>query len=98
MTQQTIDPNDGDISLSIGKPHNLNVTLSAEDHEKLSRLARAKKLSKANMIRQCIDWRYTMEVQQLPLCASGQRCYVPHMHPPAQGSPHQELIPQQKPV
>ena len=92
MHQTTINPNDGDISLSVGKKHNLNVTLSSETHEQLSRLARSQHISMAIVIRQLIDWRYTMDVQNIPVCASGQRCFVPHMHPPPQKAPHQTII------
>lgn len=98
MTQQTIDPNDGDITLSVGKPHNLNVTLKPETHEKLTRLARATQLSKSILIRQLIDYRYTMEMQYIPTCASGHRCHCPQLHPPPQAAPHQTLVPQDKPA
>ena len=98
MTQLTIDPVDGDISLSVGKPHNLNVTLSSDSHEKLSRLARASQLSKSVVIRQMIEYRYQMDVQQFPLCASGGRCFAPHLHPPPQTAPHQTLVAQDKPT
>lgn len=98
MTQQTINPNDGDITLATGKPHNLNVTLDPECHEQLSRLARAMKLSKSIVIRQLIDYRYTMVVQYIPTCASGARCHCPQLHPPPQAAPHQTLVPEDKPT
>ena len=97
MTQQTIDPVDGDITLSLKKPHNLNVTLSPESNEKLSRLADATGLNKSVLVRQMIEYRYIMGCQQVPLCATGARCYVPNMHPPAQSTPHQNLIPGEAP-
>lgn len=98
MTQMTVDPIDGDTSLTRGPRHNLNVTLSGESHEKLTRLSRATKLTKAVIIRQLIDYRYTMEIQYVPLCSSGARCHCPTMHPPPQPTPHQTLVPQQPPT
>lgn len=98
MPQTEIDPHDGDISLTVGKPHNLNVSLSTEDHERLGRLATKEGLTKAVMIRQLINWRYTMGIQQIPVCATGGRCFVPQMHPPPQAAPHQVLVPQETPT
>ncbi len=93
MTQTEIDPLDGEIHIEIAKPHNLNVTLSGELHLKLDRLAKTQGLTKSIVIRRLIDYGYQMGVQQIALCASGGRCYVPNMHPPPQTSPHQNLMP-----
>lgn len=98
MQQTTINPSDGDISLSIGKPHNLNVTLNPEVNEMLTRLATAETLSKSTIIRQLITYRYTMRLQHVPLCATGSRCFCPERHPPPQPAPHQTLVPEQKPI
>ena len=85
---------DGHIHVPIAKPHNLNVTLSSETHDKLNRLAHARGLNKSVVVRQLIDFGYQMSVQLIPVCASGGRCYVPQHHPPPATSPHQEPIPQ----
>ena len=98
MTQTQFNPTDGDLTISTGHPHNLNVSLSTETHEMLTRLARAKGLNKTTMIRQLIDWRYSMECLFVPICASGSRCHCPQMHPPPQQAPHQTLVPQEKPT
>ena len=93
MIQTTIDPVDGEIHVAIAKPHNLNVTLSGEQHVKLTRIAEAQGLTKSLVIRRAIDYAYQMVCQQIPVCASGGRCYVPQHHPPPQTTPHQNLLP-----
>lgn len=94
MNQTIIDPQDGTIRVNTGKPHNLNVTLDAEKHDMLTALAREGDLSKAVIIRQLIGWRYAMQIQFVPVCATGGRCHCPQLHPPPQQSPHQTLVPQ----
>lgn len=98
MTQDTIDPIDGEIHTRLEKTHNLNVTLTGETHIKLERIAEAEGLTKSVVIRRAIDYAYQMICQQIPVCASGARCYVPTHHPPPSTSPHQHLIPGDPPA
>ena len=98
MPQGKVNPNDGTQSFPSDKKHNPNLTLEDELHTKLNALCKISRLSKAVIIRQCIDWRYQMQVQILPLCSTGGRCYCPERHPPPQAAPHQHLVPQEKPT
>ena len=98
MNQSLVNDQDGSIHVTTGNPHNLNVTLDAEKHDMLAALARASGLTKAVIIRQLIGWRYTMEIQYVPVCSTGNRCHCPQMHPPPQPAPHQTLVPQEKPT
>ena len=93
MNQSAIDPLDGEFHTTLAKKHNLNVTLTGESYLKLERIANAKGLKKSVVVRQAIDYAYQMVVQQIPVCASGGRCYVPQHHPPPTTSPHQTLVP-----
>lgn len=93
-----MDPVDGTNSFPPNKKHNLNLTLAADLHLKLHQLSKLTHLSKAVLIRQCIDSRFQMEVQNVPLCSSGGRCYCPERHPPPKAAPHQHLVPQDPPT
>jgi hypothetical protein len=54
--------------------------LTKDDDEKLKALCLQNKDSKGATIRRCIRALYAMEVLMEPTCASGIKCYVPHMH------------------
>ena len=94
MSQSEFNPLDGELNVKVGKPHNLNVTLTGEMHEKLNRLVGQSGLTKAVLIRQLIEWRYQHECQCIPVCANGARCFVPQHHAPPPLSPHQSMIAQ----
>ena len=98
MSQSIIDTSDGTIHVPTGNPHTLNVTLDQEKYDMLAALARESDLSKAVIIRQLIGWRYAMQIQYVPVCSTGGRCHCPQLHPPPQTSPHQTLVPQDKPT
>lgn len=59
-----------------------NVALEPSELTDLTTLAKRLKCSKGAVIRLAVSNLYKMVVLNSPICASGQRCYVPHMHPP----------------
>jgi len=60
--------------------HSFNVILDSERYTKLDLMAKKLDCSKGRVIRQSIDALYLMIVDNIPTCATGQACYVPHMH------------------
>jgi len=62
------------------KTHPFNVLLSPKEHNQLLELAQLKDVSAGSIIRQNIRWRHMMVTQNEPVCANGQRCFVPQMH------------------
>ena len=62
-------------------PKPFNVLLDNETRERLDEIASAEKLTRGQAIRAAITLRYMMNHMGIPMCASGQRCLVPHLHP-----------------
>lgn len=70
------------------KPFNL--VLSTDEYQNLQDLARATGISAAAVLRAALLTYHTMKINRVPLCATGQPCFVPQMHissPPMPG-PH----------
>ena len=55
--------------------------LSPEHSTMLERMAAAQQLNKSVVIRRLIIAGFGHIVQDTPICANGNFCYVPHMHP-----------------
>jgi hypothetical protein len=80
-----------------------NVTLDSEDRERMDAMAKAEQISRAQVVRAALTLRWIMTISGVPMCASGQRCFVPHMHPPLPAAsasalarpPHQRPTPQE---
>lgn len=72
------------------KTHSFNVMLSNVEFSRLDAMATAAGVAKSLIIRQCLEARYQMQVQQIPTCADGNRCSCPHLIQarPAQQYPH----------
>lgn len=66
------------------KRHSFNVLLTRQEYEQLDKLANKTRCAKSFIIRQALHWRFDMVVNGTPLCASGQRCFAPHLHQPPQ--------------
>jgi len=64
------------------RTHSFNVLLSPEELSKLQRIADIWQQSKGAALRKMLQSASTMELETQPMCANGQRCYVPQMHPP----------------
>jgi predicted DNA-binding protein len=58
----------------------LNILLTASLSHKLDVLSVRHHCSKARILREAIEMRTDMEDRSIPRCASGARCFVPHMH------------------
>ncbi len=56
--------------------------LSDFEDKWLKELSADRGLSCAAIVREGIRGQYAMTIQGKPCCATGQRCYVPQMHPP----------------
>ena len=59
---------------------NFNMLLTPELDARLIDLATTHGISKAHIIRQAITNWASMETDQTPLCADGQKCRCPHAH------------------
>ncbi len=57
-----------------------NVLLSREEYDMLRALAKETSTNMSIVLRQSLRARYSMQIQKLPMCASGINCFVPHMH------------------
>lgn len=64
------------------RTHTTQILLSPEEHNNARRLAEQAGLSLGALIRHLLVLRGLMLWYASPCCADGQRCYVPHMHPP----------------
>jgi len=62
------------------KNHSFNVLLSDQEAHHLKTLAAEHNCARSFIIRQCLRWRMEMLVNGQAICASGQRCYAPHLH------------------
>lgn len=60
-----------------------NVLLTAEEAKALDECAERVGTSRGTVLRWALARAHRMTVQGIPCCASGQTCYVPHMHPAA---------------
>jgi hypothetical protein len=56
------------------------VLLSQDDDNKLNAVCDQTQESKGAAIRRFIRAAYAMQCAGQPVCASGMRCFVPHMH------------------
>ena len=63
------------------RTHSFNVLMSPEEYDRLVQVAAAQELPKSEVIRKLITSLHFMLLQGAPTCASGQRCFVPHLHP-----------------
>lgn len=71
------------------KSHSFNVLLSEQEYASLDKLAHDTHCARSFIVRQSIRWRVDMQLDGTPICASGQRCFAPHMHhPPIQKQQH----------
>lgn len=61
-----------------------NVTLDAETRRWLDELAERERCSRAQVVRAALAVRWIHRCAGAPMCGSGQRCLVPHMHPPVE--------------
>jgi len=61
--------------------HSFNIILSNPFFDTLSRLAKAREVTRAQYIRELIRNANIMAVQRQPLCADGRHCVAPHLHP-----------------
>lgn len=72
--------NEETIHIMARKKHAFNVLLSDQETEWLNKLAEEHHCARSFIIRQCLRWRTEMLSNRTPICASGQRCYAPHLH------------------
>ena len=58
------------------------IMLSPSDKARIEDLSEQTGSTMAELIRQMIISYHTMKTQGEPICATGTRCYCPHVHPP----------------
>lgn len=57
-----------------------NLLLNPEDKTMLDTLADRLSVSRGQVLRQALRQEFTMRIKKVPLCATGQPCFVPQMH------------------
>lgn len=62
------------------KTISLNILIDRNDDSHLSQLIAATGWSKAQVLRTALGHLHTMLILKVPTCASGDRCFVPHLH------------------
>ncbi len=70
------------MTTSADRTHSFNVLLSPFEFLTLQKIADKWQQSKGAALRKMLQSASTMEIETQPVCANGQRCYVPQMHPP----------------
>lgn len=67
-----------------GTTHSFNIVLSNRTFDALTRLAKERDVTRAHLIRSMIRNLSVMVDRQTPICADGDRCVAPHLHPCSQ--------------
>lgn len=62
------------------REEHLKILLSQEERRQLDTLAHHLRLSRAEVVRQSITWRHSMQLMAQPLCANGGVCKVAALH------------------
>lgn len=65
------------------REHRAHVILKPTQRRKLDELAQRLERSRSAVLVLGLNNLYDMVIGGKATCATGQRCYVPHMHPPA---------------
>ena len=74
------DPNTGALPYAARRQIPFNVLLSELDKEMLGALAAKLRVSQGQVIRQALSYAYLMGCEGQPTCASGQACFMAHLH------------------
>jgi len=61
----------------------VNTLMDQRLYDVLVDLACIMNCSRGAVIRQSLRYMEAMVINKIPTCASGQRCFTPHMHAPA---------------
>lgn len=67
----------------------VNILFKKEEFERLERLAEIKGVNRSSAVRTAINAYCAMVLDNEPLCATGQRCFVPTYHSPPATPAHQ---------
>jgi len=70
------------------KAHPFNVLLAPHDVRQLAELADLDRSSKGAVVRRLIGAAHRHQIEGLPTCADGTRCFVPQMHARPPAPPH----------
>ncbi len=57
-----------------------NVLLDYQDYDRLEKVAEQLQYSKGQVFRIALNNFYQMKCANVPTCANGQPCFVPHLH------------------
>ena len=57
-----------------------NFVLSPDEYDMLQALTKQSGQSSATVLREALRNTYAFVIQRIPLCATGQPCFVPQMH------------------
>ena len=77
---ETTQPLDAAGLLAARKKKQFNVMLSKAEYSRLEQLADKRGATKARIIRDALQIAYTMQIQHVPVCATGAPCPYPQVH------------------
>lgn len=75
------------------KGHSFNALLDPDHFARLQALAKTLDISMGAVLRNLINSAHAMQVLNIPTCASGQNCFMPHLHPRQATIPNTETPP-----
>jgi len=87
------DPISGALPYQAKREIPFNVLLSELDKEMLGALAANLRVSQGQAIRQLVSYGYLMVCEGQPTCASGQACFMAHLHNRQGQVPHMSHAP-----
>lgn len=87
------DPVTGALPYAARREIPFNVLLSQLDKEMLGALAAHLRVSQGQVIRQLVAYGYLMVCEAQPTCASGQACFMAHLHNRQGQVPHMSNAP-----
>ena len=70
--------------------HSFNVILKPIHYAKLTTVAAHLEISRGALLRRLISLSHGMVILGAPACSNGDKCLVPHMHPPPATQPTPE--------
>lgn len=66
----------------------VNILFTQNEFDRLEKLAEQKGVNRSSAVRTAVNAYSAMVLDNEPLCATGQRCFVPTYHSPPAPPPH----------
>ncbi len=75
----------------------VNILFKKQEFDRLEELANLKGVNRSSAIRTAVNAYAAMVIDNEPLCATGQRCFVPSYHSPPTPPQHAAAPPERLP-